>query len=125
MGFSSPVVNQFRNPHSYMKDFEAEKDLYYRVDDVIMTLSMWNSTTFTSLEGAYLDLIARLVQCEILGYADLDLAQAWCNDLRSLSYRWPDISNPLEFRTPRRGGVVDERHMVYVTSFDDKKRISA
>lgn len=108
-----------------MQDLEGEKDLYYRVDDVIMTLSMWNSTTFTSLEEAYLDLIARLVQDEILGYADLELAQAWCNDLTSLSYRWPDISNPLESRSPRRGIVVDERHMGHGTTFDDKKRISA
>lgn len=111
VGFSSPFVKQFRNPHSYMKDLEEEKDLYYNVDELLKALLEWNSAKCSSLEEAYLELIANVVSLGFLGTDDLNLAHAWCKDLKSAGYSWPRMSSRLESRTPKMPSVVDERRL--------------
>ena len=111
VGFSSPIVQQFRNPHSYMTDLEEEKDLYYKVDDLISALLEWDSERFSDLEHAYIDVVAKLVSKGFLEAKDLELARAWCKDLSSLGYAWPNISTRLRPRTPRQKTIIDERHL--------------
>ena len=111
VGFSSPFVTQFRNPHSYMKDLEDEKDLYFNVDQLLSTLLEWNSANFPSLEEAYLNLVSKVVSLGLLGDDDLALARAWCNDLRSAGYHWPRISSRLQPRSPKQKPVIDERNL--------------
>ena len=40
----------------------------------------------------YLDLMASLVNCGLLGSADGELAANWVTDLKTLGYRWPKIT---------------------------------
>ena len=56
MGFSSPIVEQFRNPHSYSKDFADEADLYSKADLLLTTLAQWTSDQHRTLDEAYLAL---------------------------------------------------------------------
>jgi len=112
VGFSSPVVKQYRNPHSYMKDLEDEKDLYYNVDKLLSTLLAWETDAHQSLQDAYLNLMAKLVSLGFFHERDLELSRAWCKDLKSLGYTWPSISTRLQPTTPREKPVVDERNLI-------------
>ena len=112
LGFSSPVVRQFRNPHSYMNDLVEEKDLYFKVDDLISMLLKWDGSGFDQLQKAYIDVVGNLVAGGFLEEIDLKLARAWCKDLSLLGYEWPSISTPFEPKTPVSRAIVDERHLV-------------
>ncbi len=111
IGFSSPFVNQYRNPHSYMRDLEDEKDLYFQVDDLLKTLSEWASDHHDSMEAAYLDLVEHVVAAGILELEDLHLARAWSKDLRALGYKWPKFSERMPRKTPKLKPLVDDRRV--------------
>lgn len=112
LAFTSALVTQYRNPHSYQKDLELEEDLYYKADDVLTTLSLWTSDRFKTLDGAYLDLVSLMVQHGHFEQLDLDLAQAWVKDLKSLGYTWPKITHRLDSFVPRKRPIVDGRKHV-------------
>lgn len=116
IAFSSAVVEQFRNPHSYIKDFEDENDLYNKVDALLSTLSKWTSKGCASLSEAYLSLVTRLVHEKFLHRDDLKLAKAWVEDLRRLKYEWPKVSVRTEAFEPRVRHITDDR---YVSSLQD------
>lgn len=109
VGYSSPVVTQWRNPHSYQKDMEDEDDLYHKADLMLATLANWSSTEHATLDTAYLNLVAVLVKLGILKQADLLLASAWVADLKGIGYQWPAIVNRFARFTPRARGIVDNR----------------
>ena len=111
IGFASPFVTQYRNPHSYMEDFEAEDDLYHKTDEMLAILSGWNSNRFQTLEEAYLDLIKLLVLKKMLKSKDFSLAQAWCSDLRNIHYKWPLITHHSRPFVPKIRPIVDQRHV--------------
>lgn len=116
IAFSSAVVEQFRNPHSYIKDVEDENDLYNKVDALLSTLSKWTSKGCASLSEAYLSLVTRLVHEKFLHRDDLKLAKAWVEDLRRLKYEWPKLSVRTEAFEPRVRHITDDR---YVSSLQD------
>ena len=92
IGVSSSFVTQYRNPHSYMVDFADEDALYNRVDELLQALASWTSHGHETLETAYIDLVTKLVkEAAILGEADLQLAKAWVDDLKTIGYVWPSI----------------------------------
>ena len=111
VSFTSPIVSQYRNPHSYMTDLEDEKDLYFKVDDLLKMLLEWTSDNFVSLEEAYMDIIEKAVAAGFLGTTDLNLARAWCKDLQDLQYQWPSVSSRMPSRLPRPQSIVDERNL--------------
>jgi len=111
VGFSSPIVAQYRNPHSYMKDFEDEDDVYRKVDLLLKLLATWTNG-FNSLDKAYLDLITLLVDNRIFQPKERDLAVAWVEDLAAVGYQWPIISNRQSPFTPLDAPIVDERDFV-------------
>lgn len=110
VAFSSALVRQFRNPHSYMEDFKDEQDLYNKVDDLLLKLARWTSERFDKAQNAYLDLIELLVRESFLAASDLKLAKAWVKDLHDLGYEWPalrvDRAKPF---LPMNREVVDDR----------------
>jgi hypothetical protein len=109
VGFVSPFVTQYRNPHSYQDDLVQEHDLYYKCDLMLEALAAWSSIGFETLDAAYLDLIETLVVKTLLGAADLKLARAWVQDLVRLGYVWPSITHrqqPFELHV---APIVDQR----------------
>ena len=49
LAFTAPTVNQFRNPHTLMKDFLDEDDLYKRAGDLVQFLIDWKPSTGADL----------------------------------------------------------------------------
>ena len=108
VGFSSPFVSQYRNPHSYMDDFRLEADLYDKTDDILELLAEAKGHG-TTLSERYLYVFTLLVKQGFLSQNDLDLAKAWIADLESIGYTWPVIRKEYSaFHTHKRS-VVDER----------------
>ena len=109
VGFSSPIVTQYRNPHSYMEDYIFEKGLYEKTDEFLKALAGETSEEELSLDQTYLHLMSVLVKLKLLERSDLDLATAWVSDLQQYGYEWPAVTNPYEAFLPRTSTIVDER----------------
>ena len=87
--FISPIVNQHRNPHSYMVDFEEELDLYVKVIKLISVLETSSISLEFRMEDVYLLFLKALVAADIVRQTDYELAQAWVLDLQTVGYSWP------------------------------------
>lgn len=109
VGFSAPIVAQYRNPHSYMQDFEDEDDLYHKTDSMLATLASWTSDGHATLDSAYLSLIRTLASKHLVSDDDVQLAVAWVDDLAAAGYDWPPITRRHPSFTPRIRPVVDQR----------------
>jgi hypothetical protein len=90
LAFAAPWVTQFRNPHNYMADFQAETDLYQKSAALVGYLGrIWQCDPQLSLmfclEAIYIDMYNHA----ILEKGDIDLVQAWMHDLQSIGYSFP------------------------------------
>lgn len=83
---------QFRNPHNYLADFQAELPLYERSGALVSFLDNYRrEATAASEAGMELphmveDLVMTMYEYGILGTMDVKLTQAWLMDLSSLGY---------------------------------------
>lgn len=109
MAFTSPMVTQYRNPHSYQKDFDDELDVYVKVTPLLRRLASWTSAPGASLSEAYLSLLQALVDAGILLQKDVHFGQLWVADLTAAGYEWPPIVSPQSAQTHAPAPVIDER----------------
>ena len=56
LAFTAPTVNQFRNPHTLMKDFLDEDDLYKRAGDLVQFLIKWKPFAGADLPAMMVEL---------------------------------------------------------------------
>ena len=113
VAFTSPWVEQYRNPHNYFVDYLAELDLYSRSNELIGELIRFDVHEAEGLQAAYLRIVERLVQAGFLDDADLRLARHWVHDLDRIGYTWPGQSTETAgMRAPKRTVVVDHREHV-------------
>eukprot|EP00466_Bigelowiella_natans_P017608 jgi/Bigna1/145881/aug1.105_g20589 len=121
MGFSSSFATQYRNPHSYLADFESEvflpfivakrrlnpmafalllqlrteSQLYLRAGALTSFLCQWKSSEVLSirgsLEGRIEDLFITMYEHGILHIKDVQLAQSFILDLLKAGYIFPPI----------------------------------
>jgi len=111
VAFTSPWVEQYRNPHNYFVDYLAELDLYSRSNELIGELIRFEPAE--DLQAAYLRIMERLVQAGFLDDADLRLARHWVHDLHRMGYTWPARrAGTARMRAPKRTVVVDHREHV-------------
>ena len=90
VSFTSPLVNQFRNPHNYLNDLNDEMDLYQKSTMLLnILISLPHPVYGSSLDTFYIKIIYELVNARILNEIDYKLAQAWLYDLKSANYVWP------------------------------------
>ena len=75
--FVAPFVTQYRNPHSYQKDFDDELDVYTKVSTVIETLSSFTNQRSEALPALYRRVMDVLVDKKILKHGDAKRACAW------------------------------------------------
>lgn len=83
--FTAPFVIQNRNPHDYLKDFQAESPLYFKASAFVAFLQNWKPTTnnlFTSLE----EIIIELYEREFIELDDVELYQLWVTSLIEVGY---------------------------------------
>lgn len=109
VAFTSAMVTQYRNPHSYQKDFDDEVDVYVKVSPLLALLANWTSVPGASLAEAYVGLLRVLVDAEILQARDLELGELWVRDLEAAGYAWPAISTPQTKRHHSPAPIIDER----------------
>ena len=102
LSFHPPLVTQVRNVHDYLADFDSEVPLYMKSGQLIRFLgegtpvpttsrsSKWTTvpTTTLSLDSAMWSLAKELYQHCYWGQQDLQLVEAWLQDLHNLGYRW-------------------------------------
>ena len=109
VSFTSPFVDQYRNPHDYQVDLSDEQDLYLKTNKMLKILSEFSITKSLSLAENYICLVKKLHHNEIIGDADVKLAVAWVADLKTLKYAWPVVSQDIRTFTPPSGRVFDFR----------------
>jgi hypothetical protein len=94
LAFAAPWVEQIRNPHDYLADFEAESDLYTRASALLRYLSsQWTCPEEVGeVDACMMDLYLEMYRTGILEYADVQLASAWLADLKAIGYTFPTRS---------------------------------
>jgi len=83
-----PLVVQNRNPHSYLADFDAEQDLYYKSGKLVELLSSWTPATNT-LDTQILELYILLYERDYVGIRDVQMIQLWLKELNLFNYQFP------------------------------------
>lgn len=91
LGFTKPTVDQIRNAHNYLDDYMDELKIYAETSKFIDFLSAWKSTS-THLEVRIVDLMKAMAENHFVEYADVDLAERWVKDLKSVGYQFPKVS---------------------------------
>jgi len=110
VAFTPAFVNQFRNPHSYLADFESEMQLYLRAGALTSFLVGWVPTDENlPLAGRIEELAITMFEYGILEERDVVLTQAFLEDLTMMGYKFPSVSSPFAGRTAKIAGTVDGR----------------
>eukprot|EP01089_Gocevia_fonbrunei_P000940 TRINITY_DN1090_c0_g1_i1.p1 TRINITY_DN1090_c0_g1~~TRINITY_DN1090_c0_g1_i1.p1 ORF type:complete len:440 (+),score=70.69 TRINITY_DN1090_c0_g1_i1:123-1442(+) len=86
IAYAAPRIVQERNPHSYLADLDAEKDLYEKADELLRYLLAWKSESTSTLQRYY-ELMRDLYTIRILEKEDVILARAWIQDLQNINYQ--------------------------------------
>ncbi|CAN0555864.1 unnamed protein product, partial [Laminaria digitata] len=83
---------QFRNPHNYLADFQAELPLYKFSGALVDYLENYRletieaSTSDVDLPLLVEELAVTMFEHGILGKTDVKLTQAWLMDMESIGY---------------------------------------
>ena len=91
LAFSSPLIKQVRNVHSYLADLNAELPLYERAGELIALLTRLPLRT-AHLPGQIEEVVITLYEYGILELADVELTQAFLVDLINIGYEFPPIT---------------------------------
>jgi hypothetical protein len=90
LAFHAPLVNQIRNSHDYLSDFNAEKPLYESAGSLIEYLARLPLTAST-LPGQVEQLMIAMYEAEVVGADDVRLTQTYLQDLAAVGYRFPTL----------------------------------
>ena len=107
--FTSPFVDQYRNPHDYQIDLEDEQDLYMKTNLILKVLSEFVINPSIGLGQNLILIMEALHARNVVGRKDVDLSVAWVQDLSSLKYEWPEISSGYAPFTPPHAPIFDFR----------------
>ena len=84
--FHAPEVDQQRNDHDLMKDFEQEIPGYLQNEAIVASLAELDlSADPTSVGGNLLTCYEKLVEAEFFPAEELDLVQAWLRDIANVT----------------------------------------
>ena len=120
IAFTSPFVDQFRNPHDYQIDLVDEHDLYVKTNKLLKILSEFSVDETKSIYEAFVAIMVSLRNENIVGTEDLHLARAWIVDLQKLNNSFPSISKKFVAFTPAKGPTFDFRR--FTLTLNDKKK---
>jgi hypothetical protein len=95
--FAPSVVQQDRNVHNYMADFQSELPLYLRAERLVQQLEEFNFTdrdgdypaAVQSLPGMIEHLWVHLYERGYIEVGDVHLVQAWLVSLKNVGYMFP------------------------------------
>nr|ACC43950.1 unknown [Philodina roseola] len=88
--FGTATVRQIRNSHSYLKDMQEEDQLYHQSGSFVRFLASWTSPERTLIRR--IALLARdIAQAGFWHSNEINIIDAWLNDLLSVGYKFPSI----------------------------------
>ncbi|CAM9486179.1 unnamed protein product [Ectocarpus sp. 8 AP-2014] len=95
--FAPAWVEQIRNPHDYLGDFQAELPLYERAGALVEFLLWYADEKGASNSGGLTwslveDLAVMMYEYGIVDEEDVVLTQAWLQDLRDSGYDLEDVT---------------------------------
>jgi hypothetical protein len=73
-----------------LRDFTEEVDLYCQAGSLINFLKNWKSDK-ADLASRFLDLVREMINQGFYQAKDLDLAQAWIDDLKMVGWQQPSV----------------------------------
>ena len=88
--FAPPKINQFRNEHTILGDFNAEQDLYNKAGELINYLSSWTSSE-TSIAERFEHLYIGLYEHGYIELEDVTRVQFWLGALIEAGYQFPSF----------------------------------
>mmetsp|Transcript_26572 Transcript_26572/g.71223 ORF Transcript_26572/g.71223 Transcript_26572/m.71223 type:complete len:148 (+) Transcript_26572:1618-2061(+) len=110
--FLGPTVVQIRNTHNYFLDFLDELDLYRDAGRLVRVLATWRPSSFESksafesppeessegkqkggqeLPSMMVELAKVMQHNRFWASSDVELMEAWVEDLTSVGYRFPEV----------------------------------
>ena len=90
--FRGPSAYQIRNSHSYLKDFEEERSMYFQTEKLIIFLLEWKCFNFKFYE-CLIDLSIQMANNDFWGHDEIDSIKSWLDDLNKIGYKEPEILN--------------------------------
>jgi hypothetical protein len=90
--FNGPNAVQFRNSHSYLKDFESEKSMYSKTESLIEFLFKWKCSKKSFYE-CVIDLSYGMAVEKFWEMEEVDSIRNWLHDLNKIGYKEPKIVN--------------------------------
>ena len=92
VSFYGPNAVQFRNSHSYLKDFEEEQDMYLKTEKLVKFLYEWRCRK-NKFYACVLDLSYQMALKQFWKTEEVDSIKNWLNDLNKIGYQEPTIVN--------------------------------
>jgi len=91
IAFAEPWVQQIRNAHTYLADFQSEMPLYLTASGLVRFLIAWRPGRAISggeaLLAAAEELFIALYEVGVIELQDVELQQAWLSDLVAAGWR--------------------------------------
>jgi hypothetical protein len=88
--FLPATAIQYRNLHNLLRDFKDEIGLYTRTEEMINILNAWQSDK-PSFKDRMQEAYELLVKYGFFKPSELDVLQAWFDDLSKLNYTMPQL----------------------------------
>lgn len=122
IAFTTPLVEQFRNPHDPLADMKAEEDLYFKSLAMVQFLSTWQGRA-SDLPGRFEELTIELYERDYLGKKDVQLVQEWLRALGQIGYAFPSVTRSVHSdigssRSPTGNVVSDSTRSTHLASLD-------
>ncbi len=89
--FLPATAIQYRNDHNLLKDFEDELEIYLKTEKMITAIRTWHSGKPLFADRIQ-DLMATLIKGGFFKPAEMNLLNAWLEDLRMVNYEMPVIN---------------------------------
>jgi hypothetical protein len=92
VSFNGPSAFQYRNSHSYLKDFEEEQSMYLQTSKLIDFLLEWKCNKLKFYQ-CLMDLSIEMSVKDFWKKEEIVSIQNWIDDLNSIGYKEPEIVN--------------------------------
>jgi hypothetical protein len=87
--FHAATAYQYRNPHSYLKDFKEEDDLYKKTDELLEVLHQWKCNENKVFKDCIIDLSKLMAEKSFWSYDEAEHIEIWLDVLTSVGYNFP------------------------------------
>jgi hypothetical protein len=92
LSYYGPNAYQLRNIHSYLNDFDQEKDMFIKTKDLIQFLYKWKCK-FNKFYLCVIDLSEQMAFNNFWDLKEVDSIKNWLSDLNTINYKEPKIVN--------------------------------